>query len=55
MSIANMALAAMNAGLRGEKMPLLGSKLSIEVLEMVNSIYDEARNYRAGKMVRSRG
>lgn len=50
---AQLAMAAMNAGLRGERLPDLG-RLTKEELGLVNSVYDEARNFRASGQVKTR-
>ena len=55
MSISDMALAAMTAGLRRERLPNMGNKLTNEQLMLVNRIYDEARNWAAGSRVKANG
>lgn len=47
-SSADLALEAMRAGLRGERLPNFGNSLDAEQLRMVNSVYEEARNWSAG-------
>lgn len=48
--ISDMAVKAMEAGLNGDKLPKFG-RLTTQQLEIVNSIYDAARNRRAGDRI----
>jgi hypothetical protein len=53
MTTTEMALRAMRAGLSGECLPNLGSRLTVEQLALVNAIYDEARNWSDGQKVKA--
>ena len=48
-TLADMAVAAMQAGLAGERMPNFGY-LTAHNLGVVNAIYDAARNYGAASV-----
>lgn len=54
MKLQELAVAAMKAGLQGRPLPNLG-RLTPEQLAMVNTVYDEARNWAAGIAVRVPG
>lgn len=49
-TIADMVVEAMTAGLNGEKLPDFGPLPAFQI-GLVNSIYDAARNRRAGDRV----
>lgn len=49
-SLSSMAVDAMNAGLNGEKLPNFGQLPAFQV-ELLNTIYDAARNRRAGDRI----
>lgn len=55
MTLSELAIAAMRAGLSGRPLPDLGNELSGELLAMVNAVYDEARNWGASASVKSVG
>lgn len=54
MKLHELAVAAMKAGLQGLALPNLG-RLTPEQLAMVNTVYEEARNWSAGIAVRVPG
>lgn len=45
-----LALEAMKAGLEGKRLPNFGP-ITKEQIELVNCLYDEARNWHAGSNV----
>ena len=51
MNISELALAAMQAGLNNKALPTLG-RLTKEQILIVNSVYDNARNWAAGMAVK---
>ena len=54
MKLHEIAVAAMKAGLRGIPLPNLG-RLTTEQLALVNTVYEEARNWAAGVAVHVSG
>jgi len=52
MTLAEMVVKAMEAGLTGQRLPDFGY-LSREAVETVNAVYDAARNRGAGERIRA--
>lgn len=52
--LAWMAAKAMEAGLAHQRMPDFGPRLKPEWLEVINYVYDAARNRGAGERYRAR-
>lgn len=51
---ARMVVEAMRAGLAGRRLPDFGPRLKPEQIEVINAVYDEARNRNAGDRVRAK-
>jgi hypothetical protein len=43
-----IVLKAMEDGLAGQKLPDFGSRLPLDLIEMINAVYEAARNRAAG-------
>jgi len=49
----SMVVKAMEAGLEGRRLPDFGPRLSREQVEIINTVYDAARNRGAGERIRA--